>query len=130
MHEYFPLLLVGGTIGVFSVLFVDQFGAAGVVVATIATNLLLCHIVEPYVLYKHAFGMSPMPYYRKNYFWILLFTGAMFALNGLMVSVENHWLQLLANGFISVGVALVVSTCVVFLYKRECRMLWQMLRKK
>jgi len=114
---------------VFSVLFVKEFGVAGVIGATIATNLLLCHVVEPYVLYKNAFHASPAPYYRKNYFWILLFAGAMLVLNGLMVEVKNHWLQLLANGFISVGVSVAVCLCVFLLYKKECRMLLTMLRK-
>ena len=107
---------------VFSVLFVKFFGAVGVIVATIATNLLICHVVEPYVLYKNAFHISPAPYYRKNYFWILLFTGALTALNRVMVSLDNHWLQLLANGFISVGVSLVLCLVVFLLYKKDCKM--------
>jgi peptidoglycan biosynthesis protein MviN/MurJ (putative lipid II flippase) len=107
---------------VLSVLFVKFFGAVGVIVATIATNLLICHVVEPYVLYKNAFHISPAPYYRKNYFWILLFTGALTALNRVMVSLDNHWLQLLANGFISVGVSLVLCLVVFLLYKKDCKM--------
>ena len=36
----------------------DELGVVGVIVATIITNLTICHIVEPLVLYKHAFETS------------------------------------------------------------------------
>ena len=52
---------------VLSILLVNWIGVSGVIVATVITNLLICHLVEPYVLYKNAFDLSPNTFYLKNY---------------------------------------------------------------
>lgn len=95
---------------ILSVLFVQWFGIAGVIIATIITNLLVCHVVEPYVLYKHAFKASPKQYYFRNYSMITLFTGALITLSYCMQEYVNEWTELLVNGFLSVG----ISVCVCF----------------
>ena len=102
-----------------SVWLVNSIGVTGVIVATVVTNLLICHIVEPYVLYKHAFDASPKEYYVRNYGMILVFFAALFVLDGAMQRMENHWTQLLVNGCISVAIS-VVACGVVFLlnYKK------------
>ena len=53
----------GGLNIVLSILLVQWFDILGVLVATILTNLLICHVVEPFVLYKHAFQENPKKYY-------------------------------------------------------------------
>lgn len=92
---------------VFSILFVKQFGVVGVIAATIGTNLLICHIVEPYVIYKFAFQESPKRYYAKNYLSILVFVAALVLMDQCMVDLSREWVELLVNGTEAVVIAVV-----------------------
>lgn len=115
---------------VLSVAFVYWIGVAGVIVATIITNLVICHVVEPFVLYKHAFVRSPKQYYFKNYGMILLFICALVILHLCMLSFNNMWTALLVNGFIAVGIA-VVFCGIVLLFNRElCKELLDGVKKR
>ena len=111
-------LFEGGLNIILSVIFVQWFGVAGVIVATIITNLLICHVVEPYVLYKNAFAASPKNYYLKNYGMILLFGFSIVVLAFCMQDFDNQWIELLVNGIISVGISL-CACLVVFLLNRK-----------
>ena len=73
-------------------------------------SLLICHIIEPYVLYKNAFEASVVPHLINNYFFIALFTGALL-LRMVMQDIPNQLQQLLINGVISVGIS--AATCFV-----------------
>lgn len=97
----------------FSYLFGDDFAVVGVIVATIITNITICHIVEPHVLYKYGFAYSAKKYYIRNYLFMIIFVGALFLLHYLMRENTNQWLELLINGFISVGVSFVICIVVV-----------------
>lgn len=108
--------LIEGIVNVvLSICFVKLIGVSGVIVATIITNLVICHIVEPYVLYKNAFSSSPMRYYIKNYSMIGLFFIAIIACDFCMISIENQIAELFANGFISVGISVGVCGIVVLM---------------
>ena len=90
-----------------SIVFVKTFGVVGVLVATIATNLFICHIIEPYVLYKYAFGKSPVKHYLTNYMMIAVFFVAQLLLENMRLSYETPWKTLFANGCLSVVVSVV-----------------------
>ena len=92
---------------VLSVSFVLWFGITGVIAATILTNLLICHIVEPYVLYRHGFASSPKRYYVVNYACIAAFALVMFLTDLCMQQMGSEWLSFLVNGCIAVAIALV-----------------------
>jgi len=98
---------------ILSVMFVQWIGVAGVIVATIITNLFICHVVEPFVLYKHAFNVSPQSYYFQNYGMVAMFTAALVTLEFCMQKHSNLWVELLINGFISVGIS--IAACLVML---------------
>lgn len=115
---------------VLSVAFVYWIGVAGVIAATIITNLVICHVVEPFVLYKHAFVRSPKQYYFKNYGMILLFTVALVILHFCMLSFNDLWTSLLVNGFISVGIAIVFCVIVLLFNRELCGQLIAGLRKR
>lgn len=102
---------------VLSVLLVKWIGVVGVIVATIITNLVICHVVEPYVLYRHAFDTSPKGYYLKNYGMIIVFLAVLMLLNGCMKSFDSQWVEFLVNGCISVGISAAVSLLVLLCSK-------------
>lgn len=101
----------------FEYLFGPDFAVVGVIVATIITNLTICHVVEPHVLYKYAFNASAKSYYLKNYLFIAVFIGALFLLNFSMIKNDNQWTELLANGFISVAYSFSISAIAIALDK-------------
>lgn len=113
---------------ILSVLFVQWMGIVGVIAATVLTNLLICHIVEPYVLYKHAFSTSPKNYYLTNYGMIGLFFVALTVLDICMQSRDNQWLSLLINGFISVGITAAVYLVILLISPTARQLLFR--RKK
>ncbi len=115
---------------VLSIIFVKMFGIVGVLVGTIITNLLITHIVEPYVLYKHAFLSSPIKYYIKNYLLIAVFFVVLVVSNFCMYQIENIWLQLLCNGAISLVISAVVCSIILLFNKRSTSLLIDFLKKK
>jgi O-antigen/teichoic acid export membrane protein len=115
---------------ILSVVFIRWMGVTGVIVATIITNLLICHIVEPYVLYRHAFGASPKRHYIRNYAMIAIFAAALLMLHFTMVTMDNQWLELLVNGCISVGISGIVCLLTMLRYKDLLSLLLGMRGKK
>ena len=83
----------------------DELGVVGVIVATIITNLLICHIVEPYVLYKYAFHRSVKKHLFRNYMYIAIFVIALFVMDALMKNINNGWVSLIVNGLLSVAIS-------------------------
>ncbi|MDE6441128.1 MAG: hypothetical protein K2L12_00055, partial [Clostridia bacterium] len=101
------LTLSIGCVYLFRYLWGDDIAVVGVIVATIITNLFICHIIEPYVLFKHALNTSVKKFYLKNYICILLFVAMLVVLSFCMINLDNEWLEFLANGSIAVGIALI-----------------------
>lgn len=114
------LLNIGLSIGfvyLFEFLWGAEFAVVGVIVATIVTNLTICHVIEPMVLYKYAFHVSTKRYYIRNYMYIALFVGLLFALHFSMIRNDNQWVELFANGGISLAYSLTASVIVVLTNK-------------
>lgn len=88
--------------------FPEEYRVAGVIAATIVTSLLICHVVDPYVVYRHVFRRSVKEYWLRNYACMGLFVIALFSLNSLETD------QLISNGLISLGIsAAVLGVAVV-----------------
>jgi len=114
------LVNIGLSIGfvfLFGYLWGENIAVVGVIVATIITNIFICHVVEPYVLYKHALNASIKSYYFRNYIYIALFVAVLFALHFSMIKSDNQWVELFANGGISLTYSLTISLIVIFLNK-------------
>ncbi len=101
-----------GFVYLFSYLFGEDFAVVGVIVATIITNLTICHVVEPHVLYKYALQSSAKNYYIRNYVYIAVFAAALVALHFSLQSYSSEWKELLVNGCIAVAIAIVPSIAV------------------
>ncbi len=101
---------------VLSLLFVqvfpEEYRVVGVLVATIITTLFICDIVDPYVVFVHVFGIKPWRFCLKNYCYIALFTLALLTSSRLLHPAASILSGILINGFISLGVALIVLSFV------------------
>lgn len=98
---------------VLSIWFVNNFGIAGVLVATIITNLTICCIVEPFVLHKHVFHTSGLKFYIKNYLYIAFFICELYVFDAVRLEVSHIWGELLANGTLSVLISLIFSVIIL-----------------
>ncbi len=105
---------------ILSIAFVHVLGIVGVIIATIITNILICHIVDPYVLYKHGFKQKMGGYYLLNYSLIVVFIACIAVLHFVKVSLDNVFLELVVNGFIAVGIAL-VPLVIMFIMSKQYR---------
>ncbi len=117
-------LVEGGVNAVLSVALViifrnafgDEMASTGVIFATVITNLAVCHIIEPYVLFKYAFDIPLRSHYLKSYLGIGVFTIALFYMDRLLHSDGKAFAKFLINGSISLGCsALVVG--IIFIPK-------------
>ena len=98
----------------------DELGVVGVIAATVVTNLTICHIIEPYVLYKHAFHISSRKHLFKNYAYVAVFIAALTVTSVLMRRIDNRWLSLLINGSVSLAVSAIVLI-ITFALDKETR---------
>lgn len=105
---------------VLSVIFANWFGVAGVLIATCITNLLICDIVEPFVLYKHVFHESPREFYIKNYLCILGFTFLLMVVHICKVSYQKAFIEFILNGCLSVAIAM-IPTIIIILWNKDLR---------
>ena len=116
---------------ILSLIFVQFSGIFGVLFATILTNIFICHIVEPYVLYKHAFKESPKSYYIKNYSYILIFIICLFTYSLInKINLNNNYLQFFVNGVISVLIASIPCLIIIFKSKSTREKLAVILKKR
>lgn len=107
------VVLSVGFVYLFEYLWGDGFAVVGVIVATIITNLFICHIIEPYVLYKYALNASPKKHYIRNYVYISIFVVALVGESFTMITSDNQWIELFANGGISLAFSFVICAAVV-----------------
>jgi hypothetical protein len=85
----------------------EEYRVAGVVLANIITTMFICHTVEPYVLYKHALQGSPQKHYWRNYCLIAVFGALVAIFEMIKVTIDNVWLDFLANGVIAVAISII-----------------------
>ena len=105
---------------VFVQVFPEEYKVVGVIIATIITNLSICYIVEPYVVYKHAFGQSPWGYYFRNYAYTGIFVVALFILSRCVSDADGTLIGIANNGIISIAVS-IGALVVVFLLDKKFR---------
>lgn len=98
-----------------SLMFVNILSAdlkiVGVILSTILTNLFVCHVIEPYILFKYAFKKDAKKYYIINYFNILLFQLICILFDFIRISSSNDFVQLFING----GLSIIVSAFVIII---------------
>ena len=123
--------LVEGVVNmVLSVLLVKSIGVIGVLVATIMTTLLICHVIEPFVLYKYAFNMSPRNYYLSNYSMILIYAAAQVVMEVIRCDSDTVWQSLLTNGMLSVCISLAICALGAVANINLCKQLLKRVRRK
>lgn len=98
----------------------DRYKIVGVLLATIITNVFICHCIEPFVIYKYAFEKSVKKFMIENYMFLGSFIVLLSVLDKAMVSIDNVWISLVVNGCISLVISS-IAVIGVLLIKKEMR---------
>lgn len=102
----------------FVLVFPEEYKVVGVIIATIITNLSICYIVEPYVVYKYTFEQSPRDFYIRNYVYTGIFAAALFLLSYYISDTDSSIIGTVENGIISIAVSVGVFIVVSLLDKK------------
>lgn len=101
----------------------DYLKIAGVIGATVITTLGICHIIEPYVIFRHVFEISPKRFYVKNYLYMALFAVCLLGIkytSGRFGIEGNDITGILINGVISLGIS-AAALGLAAVFDRELR---------
>ncbi len=120
-NDRYKPLVEGALNIILSISLVYVCGITGVIIATIITNLLICHTVEPYVLFKDGLETSPKKYYFENYIFIAIFMLALTIVHFVHMDIDNNWLSLLVNGIIAVGIS-IIPVLAMYIYNKDFRL--------
>ena len=112
-----------------SLALVPKFGVVGVISATLITNLFVCHIAEPFVLYKYAFSMSAKRYFLRNYGMILVFAAEMLLMDAVRIEGAGILEGILLNGCVSLVISLSVGFIAVLANKKLLHIVMSMMRR-
>lgn len=95
----------------------EEYGVVGVCIATIITNLTVCHIMEPYILYKKIFKSSAKPQIIKNLLLTCLFVVALLIMDILRKSFDSQLAEMFVNGILSLCITVLITAAVVAVNK-------------
>ena len=112
--RYIALLAALANAGL-SIWFAFVFGIYGVLIATIIVDILMYHVVEPFVLFKYGLESPPYKYYLINYSLIGFFVGEVFLFNLIHINVDNIYLHFLISGCLSVAINIIPVLLVVII---------------
>ena len=101
----------------FVAIFPKSLRIVGVIVATIITNLFVCDIVEPYVVFKYVFGDSPNSFYIKNYGYISLFAFSLIVMSWFVKKRAIGVVGFFLNGLLSICFSFVIIGLLIVLDK-------------
>lgn len=116
-NDRFKPLVEGVLNLVLSLILVKYMGITGVIIATIITNVLICHLVEPYVLYKHGFEVRDNKFFIMNYSFIFIFFISLVCMHYSHIQFNNVWISFFANGSIAVAIAIIPILLMFFVNK-------------
>lgn len=107
--------------------FPEEMSVVGVVAATIITNLFICDIVEPHIIYKYLFEEPVKWFYVRNYLYIACFSICLLITEKAKRNISNELTELLINGIISVFISvilLLIISCADRSFRKDlCTML-------
>lgn len=86
-----------------SVTFAYLFGIYGVLIATIIIDVIIYHVIEPFILFRYSFSTKPFKYYLINYGLMLFFVGELLLFSLIRLDFTNLWFNLLSYGSLSLA---------------------------
>lgn len=114
----------------FVLVFPEEYKVVGVIVATIITNLLICHVIEPIVLSKYGLAFSIKKYLIKNYALMAFFALVLVLSNYCFIRFDNSYISILVNGSLAVLLSFVPIAVSIALNRDFFSVLKKLFREK
>ena len=102
----------------------------GILLATIVTNLFVCHLVEPHIIYKYAFQMAEKKFLLQNYILIGIFILVLKGFDRVRFITNNIWKSIIFNGLISVIISCLIIVTLLFFNKDIKNKIKLLMRRK
>jgi O-antigen/teichoic acid export membrane protein len=120
-QDRFKPLVEGVANVILSLILVNFWGIKGVLVATIATNIFITHIVEPHVLFKYGFEKKAKNYYLINYSFIGFFALVLTIIYFIpLYTFSNNFIAILIYGSSSVLFSLILFS-IAYISSKKIR---------
>jgi len=120
-QDRFKPLVEGVANVILSLILVNFWGIKGVLVATIATNIFITHIVEPHVLFKYGFEKKAKNYYLINYSFIGFFALVLTIIYFIpLYTFSNNYIAILIYGSSSVLFSLILFS-IAYISSKKIR---------
>lgn len=109
---------------ILSIILVQYMGLNGVIIGTIASNILIICIAKPILVFKRCFDKNIRDYIKiyGNYFILIVISllSCNFILNFISLKVVNSWFDWIINGVI-VGSITFITVFIIFLSNKDFR---------
>lgn len=105
---------------ILSLILVRYFGVVGVLLSTIITSLTICHVIEPFIVFKYGFSKSISNFLIRNYIFVATFIINIFIIFSLKIEHNNPIIGVVINGLISVCSSSIILF-IVFIIDKESR---------
>ncbi|MBR5975069.1 MAG: oligosaccharide flippase family protein [Clostridiales bacterium] len=109
----------------------EDMRIVGVVFATVITTLFICHVVEPFILFRHVFMSSPRTFYIRNYLYVAWFLCFLIGMSYIKTRISSEMPGVsgfLANGAVSVILS-IGAIGLISLVDKEFRGAFRSLRR-
>lgn len=103
---------------VFINVFPKEYAVVGVIIATILTNLFICHLIEPFVLLKYGFRKTVVKYWIKNYLFIIWFVLSILIFDKIKISANNQIKEIVVNGALATMIA-IFGIIFIFIFDKH-----------
>lgn len=110
--------------------FGEEYGVVGVCLATIITNLTICHTMEPCVLYKKIFKSSAKLQIITNFILTCAFAAALFVMDLLRRSFDSTFTEMLVNGALSLSITSILTVAIIVSNRDLRDRIFGMLKKR
>lgn len=113
-----------------SVILVNYYGVAGVLLGTIISSILTCVWIEPHVLYKYGFGTSIRPFFKKYILYLFVFAFSMTCTFFISKIINDNSIF---GFFLKCGIAAVIPNVITLLIFRntvECKYFLKLVIRK
>lgn len=117
-YDRFKPLIEGFVNLLLSIILVNFFGIIGVLIANIVTDLVVCHVIEPYVTFKYSLKKRANKFYLFNYTGIVLFVVLLVITKKFIFSGTSNSLKFLfIDGSLSVLISVVFIGAILIVIK-------------
>lgn len=116
---------------ILSIILVNYYNIAGVILGTLITDIVTNFLVDPFIVYKYAFNnLSPKQYYAKNLKYIAILTIEIILINQICKNtfLGLGWLSVIIHSIISLAL-FPMFFITIFNKTKPCQKLFSIIQR-